>query len=264
MNKNLFLYNERLYAEYVMSTGDLGKHKTRSLKILAKYYKHIGLSLVEVKEKIINFCKDNIKGFDIDVDFRMINNIVNYAKKNTSKLLIIDKVCITDGELKFVNDVELSEDHKKVLLGLIIQDKINEQLAINAYDVDNWKHYFGSSKSEYQTLKKNCGIKSVSVLMEIMHDLCINGLTENKIGRKPRLKFIDIIDIIDDGNIIYELKVINNFNLLYEKLNGNKKITECQVCGELIRKSNNKSIYCNICAKEINIQKTMENRNSLK
>lgn len=248
MNSNLFLYNEKLYAEHIISTGELGKHKTRELRILGKYYKYIGMSIVEIKDKIIEFCNDNVSGFDMDIDFRMINNIINYTKKNTSKLLIIESVPITDEELNFVNSVDLSYDHKKVLLGLIIHNKINKEIATNAYSIDSWKNYFGSNSREYQVLRNNCGIKNNAVMMSIMHDLYINGFTENRVGKKPRLKFINEIK---DGNVIYELKVINNFSLLYEKLNGNNKITECTICGELIRrKLRSMDKYCSACAKE--------------
>ena len=56
--------------------------------------------------------------------------------------------------------------------------------------------------------------------------------------------------------------------MYFDKFNGDKKVKECDVCGELFKINSNRNKYCKKCAKEIfneqcklNMQKIRENKN---
>ena len=125
MNESLFKYNEKIYAEEIIKRGFITNRKIKELQILSKYLKYKGMSIKEIEEYIINFCNKNISEFDYSIHFRMVNKVINYCKKPTNNLLIINSICVYQEEIEYVNNLDLSDIHKKVLFGLIIQNKIN-------------------------------------------------------------------------------------------------------------------------------------------
>lgn len=257
MNKNAYKYNEKLYVENLLANNKFSKNETVDLKILAKYYKSKGFTNSQIKDLIVSFCEENIKQFNKDIHFKMINKVVNYIKKDSSNLLVIESIHITDKEFEYVKNYCGDDTEKIIILGLIIQNKINKMVTRNVLDIDVWNNYFGVDDRCKHELKRNCGLKNIKILEVFLHKMFLEGLTEVKAGFKTKLKFID--DIEQSDNTIYELKVLNNFNLVYEKLNGNNKITECQVCGELIRNGKTKSYnYCKECSVEVDRMKSLE------
>ncbi len=92
--------------------------------------------------------------------------------------------------------------------------------------------------------------------LKFLHQLTKKKLIDIDDQGKRIVKFSD-----DESEVNITIKRFDNLILHYLYYLGEEKIKWCEECGEnLIRIKNNKVKYCKVCARKININKTVKNR----
>ena len=69
-----------------------------------------------------------------------------------------------------------------------------------------------------------------------------------------------IKSLYNEDNIVFTINNYEDVIYYYERYLNPSKFVVCKKCGRIIKKKNNNQKYCRDCAKEINIQKTIDNR----
>ena len=250
-----YKYQEETYALEILKNGFTSSFIASELKILVKYFKQLGHKPKEREELIYQFCEKYLDGYNKVLHYKIINSVLNYGKKKDAVLIQIDNVVVTSGEISFIDNLELNQDHKKILFTLLILSKLNK----NEYEIRHGKkandeYYFGGKESYYRDLKKRANVptyrtKKDKNVNEIIYDLNQLKLTESV--SRGVLKLNYLYEIPRDGDVVITVNNYDNIGLYYDLYSGIDKIKQCECCGVPIKVNNNKMKYCGVCAKVI-------------
>lgn len=264
MNK---YFKEKEYIEGLLKNSKLDSGIRSDLKILAKYYKHLGQDKVDVEKSLYEFCEKKCKGWFNKVrHYKMIDNAVTYAFKDDSVLIQIESIEVTKKEMKFIESLKYEELDKKIVFSILVINKLNNTRT-KMRGNDFISNYFGGSgeysyKSLMDTLNEKLTRtyreKGIHKTIKRFND---DGLTRTTNRLSLELLFLSQID--EDNEIALEVNDFATIGLAYELYYGSKKVKKCTECGKLIPNKNNKTKYCEPCGVRINIQKTQQ-RKSLK
>lgn len=249
-----YKYREKTYAEELLKSGFTSNFISYELKILVKYYKELGKKPKEREELIREFCQKYLTGYDRVIHFRLINSVLNYSAKKDVKLIEIDSVDVSKSELKYIDELNLDYDHKKILFTLLVLDKLNKkEYEIKHNKKPNDEYFFGGKESYYKDLKKRANVptyrsKKKKNINDIIYDLNKEGLTESVSRAVIKLLFLyNIPQSNDIGLTITNYDYIGLYYDLHVGLDGMKK---CECCGVPIKARSNRMKYCDDCWKE--------------
>lgn len=248
---NKYTYNEKLYAETIEKHGFQSKFLKYEIIIMCKYFRSLGNTRSQTKDLIYKFCEDNLLGFRRENYFQIINRALEVSGKKNNKLIVIESVKISDKEMSYIKDLPTSDENKKVILALLVKNKLERAKQI----INNGKYegfnYFSGNKAQYGELHKMANLPIKCKINDCIYELDELGVVEAKMKGKVKLKFIEEIESGD--NYVLEIRQFWNIGLYFDKLNGDKKIKGCEVCGELFKVINIKNTsqkYCGECSKE--------------
>ncbi|MCA1021626.1 hypothetical protein [Halobacillus litoralis] len=253
----MYKYNERQYAERILKDGFTNKKYTNSeMRLLAKYYKEQGHPPREREKLLYNFCEKHIEGFSKVNYFRQVNAALNHAKKKISKLIEIECVHISSSELSVIDSLQIEKPLKKILLTLLVLDKIHKQIQVlREGEVSNREHYFGGSVKAYKDLLDSSKVTKAemkSIECKNVHDmialLADYGLVE--IRNNGVIKSLFIYDIYPEDGSVIEVKGYDRIGLYYDLHIGEKRVKECEECSLPIRVTSNRTKFCTDCWKE--------------
>lgn len=275
------ILNEIEYAKELEDKGFIQRKYGFELKILAKYYCSIGIKDDELKKKLIEFCKLHIPKYNEIKYIKMVKNACRYGEDYS--LFVVKPVRITLAEIEKIqklNDLKV----EKVAFVLLVLANINKQ-SYSQYIKDKIKKIIKLNSSrkkpiEWDKLKKNFpnvhkgyyvnnGINEIFKLAKVYLNKKEKNAVIKKLIDKEFISMtysckykLDYIFHQEEENAV----IINNFDdfvLEYDYLIGDN-IGHCECCGKPFRIMSNKHKYCKECAREINIQKTIENRKNRK
>ena len=124
----MFKYNEKAYAEHIIQNGFGTKHLNQELTIMAKYFRDNPVGNEKLKDSLYNFCEKKMKGeFNRVTYFKNINAAVNKAIDKQEPLIVIDKISVTDEELKRIDSFDIEYDYKKILFTMMVLEKLNKE-----------------------------------------------------------------------------------------------------------------------------------------
>lgn len=226
------------------------KKPTNTFKILAKHYLAQGKNKPETYEIIDGFLKKHFKRYNSVDWYETIQKNIEHIQKNKEYDLIEIAVGITKNEVDKIKEIGNGRLEKLAFV-LLVYAKIYNQLNKND---NNWvneelKYIFSDAKIAVSP-DKQC---------KMIYELGQMGLvrtTSRNESTNMKIKFVDnssndyVIEISDFRNFVYEY-------LRYLKPEAYVRCSECNV---LIRLKNNRQQYCSKCAREVNIQRTIENR----
>lgn len=234
----MIILDERKYAEECLESGELDKKPAITLHILAKYLYHIkGFR----KRKIYLFLIEYIE-----------NNYPRYSKSKSSWNKSIEKIAtkagkfplyetpeiwITENELRAIDEVQLSKNHKTIAFTLLCLAKLR--------NLRNPKNNGWVNNSSSEIFKLAHIATTSSRQEEILGDLLIHGLIEaaKKIDNlSNRVTFID-----NNSKKILQVDDFRELGYKYLQYIG-ENIISCQNCGVLIRgNKHNTRKYCSGC-----------------
>ncbi len=247
-----YQFKERDHALQILNKGFLSKHINSELKIIAKYFNEQDKTQEEIKRLLHDFCKNNLKGFNEAVHFKLINGAVKFGRNNKNKLIQIDKINITKSELHVIEQMDLPHKFKRVVFALLVLTKLSKEfLKIRDGEIKNQEYYFGGYK-KYRELvsvsrvtfnkKKKSPVKNIHDLIHILDEKGIVEITNN-----GNIKLLFMYDIKDDDKVVFSVKDYRVIGLYYDLHYGENRVKECDNCHVPVRAYNTQR-YCEECS----------------
>lgn len=249
-----YKYKEKTYAEDILENGFTTNYVSYELKILVKYFKNQEKSPKERESLIYDFCKKHLEGFSRVLHYKMINSVLNYGKKKESVLVEIPSVSVTKKELELIDNVNLDQDHKKILFTLLVLNKLNKiEYIMKKGNVAKEEHYFGGKQTYYTDLKKRANVptyrrKNEKNVNEIIFDLSNEGLITPVSRGVIKLQYI--YDMPKDDTVAMEVKHYEDIGHYYDIHVGIDKMKHCESCDIPIKVKSNRTKYCHDCFKK--------------
>lgn len=248
-------YKEKDYAEEMLRKRDFDVRSAGDLKILAKYLKYIGEEKIE--DKLMDFCKKKgKKWFKEAVNYKLIDNSMLFIQKKENKLVQIENIPITKGEMEYIESLPYGKLEKKILFTFIVINKLKHlKNKLRGFEVNYNQNYFGGSGSfSYKTLMKtlqeklsrNFKEKGIHKTIKMFND---DGLTRTTQNTALELLFINSIEESDE--IVIEVKDFDTIGLYYDYWIGESNIAKCEDCNYLIKKTSGNKRRCEKCAKKV-------------
>lgn len=236
------IFNEREHAKKVLKEGlKTSRNKDFELQLVASYLREQGYNDKELEEELHLFCKSNFSDYNKVKMFDYIDNKVKRSKKR--KLKDDFSVKITQAEI----DTVFSEDNVKYQKLLFVY------LVLAKYYMENSnsdKYYVGCEDND---IFKLCDMYTrKQERLDMMHYLTVKGYIT------PTSKMSSIVNYVnEDSEVVME--VVPDETMVYrfeEKYLGGIFIN-CEICGKLVKKTNNRLKYCKECAKDINAKNAL-------
>jgi hypothetical protein len=199
-----------------------------------------------------------------------IPNIVNKCMKNNYKLKVVECVYISQKELDVISKIE-TKTMQRLAFGFLFNAKVeNAKRGEKLDDNGNFIKYSNNVYSKTGTIFRECvNTKGYSKLdQEIMvGKLMQMGLLElknaNYHGDLYR-RVLCIDDAASENNHVFKICHFDNYIHHYNNYIGEGNYTECEICGKIVKKKNNRVKYCDECyseeKKELDRIRMSENR----
>lgn len=241
-----YKYSELEYAKLIYTEGFQTKHKPTELRLVALYMKEVlGLKPKERNIKLYEFCEKWIPNYNRAIYFKVINRALMQASKKGQKLITIEKINIYQGEIEYLNNLEIDYNFKKVLFAFLVQMKLNKEV----YEYKNEKPYtsiyFKGGKAKYANIKK---ISKIPVKLDINDDV-IYFLAQEKLVNVLH-KGLIVLDFLknccESGYIVVEVMDYENIGLYFDLYNQNPKVKLCEYCNNPFRQTKSDIKYCSL------------------
>ncbi len=238
----MIIFNEKEYAEYLLKNGVPSTLPFKDLSIIAKYYSYKGLSLSEIKSKIVKICTKYGTNFNPVINRDYVNRIVGSCKKYNLK--IPNPITITESEMIAIESLDDLDLERFVFAMLVIakDSKVNDTRKSKK---EHSERYFVNS-----SIKDILDLAGVTVTRrkktQFLHSLKSSGLVDfNRYG-SFELLFVD-----KSSDVAVVVSDFREIGLLYEKHVG-IDIVSCEVCGRLVRKNKKATTlkHCKECSYE--------------
>ena len=241
----MIIFDEKKYAEDLLKNGYKNKKRVcLDNIILVKYFKYLGYSEEEIKNKLRELMKD--------FKYLYNSNILEYEVKKAYSLgykynLVFDKVVnITQKEIDTINSIDDLE-LRKILFVLLVIWKFRD------------KQKFMISNNN---LKKLANVKCKnSVFWDYLHKLHDLGYLKAFVYKcKPYYKLY----IEEGGDVVLSIKNYNDIISYYLSIVYPEEYTHCAICGMPIKQTSNRRKYCSSCWKEVRLQQKRDTWNKYK
>lgn len=230
------IFNEREHAKIVIEKGfQTSRNKSFELQLVANYLREQGYSDKEIEEELHRISKRNFTDYNKVQMYDFIDNKVKKSKKG--KLKENFPVYITRAEMNTILS-ESNIKYQKLLFIYLVLAKF--YMSNNKAD----KYYVGCEDND---IFKLCDMYTrKQEKLDMMHYLTVKGYI------KPTLSMSSIVNYVnEDSEVVME--VIPNEDMIYrfekEYLGG--IFINCEICGRLVKKTNNRIKYCKKCSKKI-------------
>lgn len=226
------IFDEKSYAEKMLTDGFLGSKMGSDLLILAKYYFYLGELYETVWKNLSIFCSRFLKEYDEDLYAEKIDGIVKTA--NRLNLRIPVNVPITEKEIQSIKEIK-NYKLEKVLFTMLVLAKYYKLTNPSKKNASSKYYYVNNSFNEilkyaHTTQKGN----------EVVHKLYVLGkIDRSKIIDSYIIKFTDNEDTSDIEILVTNMENIISFYPFY-----------CSKCGKDIIRTGRSQKMCNDCWKE--------------
>lgn len=230
------ILDEEKYAEKIIDTGEVGNKPTSTLFLLSKYFRQKMEYGEKKTEKELNqFMIDNYKNYIPAQWEDVIEDIAKKGKKY--KLQKIDYIGITQKELNEIYKV-CNLKYEKLLFTMLCYAKLYNHLSKTN---NGWVNT--DIKELYKVARVTVKYRNDKFLY--LNDLEATGLISFSNKNDNLNMKINFVDQSTD----YVLKVddFRELGYIYQQYTNNGTFTNCKECGRLIKKTNNKCLYCNDC-----------------
>lgn len=231
--------NEVKQAEHIIENGEVGNKPASTLFLLGKYYRHKKqLDQKQTLDKLNDFMKNNYRNYNSALWEDVLENISKKANKYS--LREIDSIAITQSELDRISETD-NLRYQKLLFTLLCYAKLYDLISEKN---NSWINT--DIKEIYRVARVTVKYRNDKFLyLNDLEQMGFVSFSNKNDNLNIRVNFVDAT-----GEIILK---INDFRELgYEYLNyiGRENFVKCSKCNRLIRKTNNKCLYCNECRHE--------------
>lgn len=230
------IFNEREHAKKVIEKGiQTTRSKGRELQLVANYLREQDYSDKQIETELHRISKRSFSDYNKVAMYDFIDRRVKRSKKG--KLKVNSPVIITQAEI----DVIMSEKNVKCQKLMFVYLMLAKFYMSNNHTD---KYYVGCSDTDIFNL---CDMyTSRQEKREMVHYLTKKGYIEPTTKMSSILKYVNensdvAMEITPDDTMIYRFE---------EKYLGGLFIN-CEICGRLAKKTNNRVKYCKECAKKV-------------
>ncbi len=250
-----YKYDELSYAEKIYKEGFQTDFIKYELILLVKYLKQEkNFKVKETEEYLYDFCEKHIPNFNKVLYFSVIDKALKEGRKRKNKLIVIKKIDILESELKYIDELEIEYEYKKILVAFLLHKKINREINSirNSDSNEKISIYFEGSVKAYNKIIRLSNLEEKHNINLIINKLIKADIIKSLNKGNILLSYIEKIPI-DNNNIFYELPPdgFNNLGYVFDYYKEKEDIKKCEKCGVLIKTKNNRKKYCRQCSKEI-------------
>lgn len=254
----MIIFDEGKYAQKVLRSKEYhtNKNQGRERSAIVRYLSSLGYDRDNIKKELHRIPM-------LGDDYLSFNN----------KDMIYDKIINKANNFTFVNNVEINISQKE--LDIILNQKNDKERDLLFVYLVYYKwaskitHLnFYSKKDEVimvvendKDLWKISGLNNLRVKdrYKICSNIVNSGLYKQHNFKKHNYFYLSFLDNDLNDTVLSISNFDNILGELYMYINPNDYM-RCMECGTVIKKTSNNRKYCTECAREINIQKTKENR----
>lgn len=243
--------NERIIAENIIKSNDLGKKQFASLSIVARYYASNGMNEHDIRESIEDILVKGNRNASVVKWSDALDRITKYAIKHP--MVSISNIHITKNEMGIIDNID-GVQTKRLMFTLLCIAKYKNAVSCKN---DSWV-----SCSDGEIMKMSNVYTSSLRLCNMYRKLRDMGLlcfSKHVDNLSVRVMFCDD-DISDDDIVITDMRNLGNQFML---MHGGKYI-KCMRCGLTVKANNpNKScgrnqMYCDDCVNIIKIKQNVD------
>lgn len=230
--------NEKAYAEQCLAKTVIDRKPTRTLTILIKYFKNMGLTDEEIYNELVDHMTDAYDGFTED-DWRdKILDLIAIYTTEEHALLDINAIHITESEMARIEEVN-NEVLERILFVMLVYCKVKQ--AMRNHD-SNWIT---------EDMKEICGEAKVARSMEKQAELFrqLMQMGYFNMSRKIGSLSKELLYVDNTSPVAITITSFDDFILDYHIYKG-KKVINCKECGKRVMAKGRNSKYCAECAKE--------------
>lgn len=244
----MIVLNEVLYAEEWIEKDVPWKKAGHVLHYVAKYYFFKGYSKDDVREKLNEYMLRHFEGYNKVLDRELIDKAI--ASSKGRPMVQLDGVCITKAEVEKIQALE-SKQMQRLMFTMLCLAKyhiaVNEKC--NYWITEDTADIFRMANVSVNEKKQN------EMICEL-HNLGFIGFASLK-----KIDNLNIHVLIAEPNSPHEIFVddFENAGILWNQYCG-KEYIKCDCCGKMVARTGRRQKYCRKCAKNVNIEKTAQNR----
>lgn len=252
-----FILDEKAYALWLIEHGTMGKSEKISIRILLKYYRHLGFAKEGAIEELVEFMRLNLPYFKPHEWLTLIENLATVVYEKEQDLVLVERIQITQSEMAAILSVS-SFTAQKILYMLLIYKKIQNAISKQAND------WFSGSLGELFKAARIGGRQStVQAQCQMIYELKEAGLVELAKRLKNlnfRLTYLQLEPDVEQDPVV--LEITNFSDVIYDFYHYlNHRVVRCQTCGKMIKlkkKERASRKYCTTC-KQIAINEKATN-----
>lgn len=243
------ILDEKKLVKDALEKGIIDKKPMITIGLLIKYYHIEGMDKKQINNQIIDFMKKYYKDFSINKWYKKINSAIDKFHKNAnkyksnSKLIEIESISITKGELE---NIEALENLKleKIAFIMLVYAKISNIIMNNN---EGWINKSCATICKEAKVSVKKGEKKEMLFNQLYNKQYI---LQRKNNSKTSIKVNYQYEDSDEEIIIDNFDEVIYYYLIFK----GGKYKKCEICGKYIKvrssKDNSKK-YCNNCAREI-------------
>lgn len=256
-----FIDEEKILEKLLANPEDINYDTKVKIKVLIKHYKRLGMTKNDIRIELDKFLEEYCVLYCYADWDDMLRRYVNkYTKAENCAFRKTNDVIIYKEELEFI----ASEWNIESINNIEIEKLLFVMLVLAKSGGDgSWLNYNDKivfDLARYKFSRENREIQKGKVFYELGHYEGKNILECMLYSKSGSIKLFynkkegeEVIRIKNDEDI-------DNIIVKYLDWRQKEGYNYCKVCGKEIKKTNNRGKYCSKCAKEINIEKTKENK----
>ena len=245
-NKKVFSFNEEKDAVEIIKNGfPNGVIDYSAMYLVAKYFRQtMKYGAIRLERELIKFCKEQDKNFNPVVDAESIQKWVTSAMNYD--LRKIENITISQQEIDFLKTIESSKDRKLLFMTLVLSKALKHRGTRRKKTEFKISDNYYIHYNNFSDIIRLSGLKNVSEIdLADVYSKYSEHLTFYH-AEKELIK-INFIDKHSENGIVVDN--LNETLKFYDALFGkNASVSHCVDCGRQMIKSNNKQIYCKVCA----------------
>lgn len=213
------------------------------IRLVALYYKELGLKPKQRREKLYEFCQKNISGYKVEKYYKVMDRALRLACKKEQKLVQIDSLPIYEKEINYINMLGVNHNCKKVLFTFLVQTRLNKLVYEYKTEKEHSGKFFKGGKIKYNNIKKMSNIpQTVLINEDIIYELNKDDLVKVLHKGLIRLDFLE--QCHQEGKIGIVVENFENVGWYFDYYIGAKGVVRCGHCNNPFKKGANRQKYC--------------------